>query len=161
VIFTAAISSSSGEINSLATVSVVDGYRRFIKRDGTDTHYLWASRIFTAFWGFYAVIFANSSRSFGALIEAVNQVGSYFYGSMLGVFVLAFFFKRVGGTAAFWGVLTGQAVIFLTSWLTQITYLWFNVIGCVVVVAAALLFTLFGGSAEHTASLQSRGAKAP
>jgi solute:Na+ symporter, SSS family len=107
------------------------------------------------------VIFANSSRSFGALIEAVNQVGSYFYGSMLGVFVLAFFFKRVGGTAAFWGVLTGQAVIFLTSWLTQITYLWFNVIGCVVVVAAALLFTLFGGSAEHTASLQSRGAKAP
>jgi Na+/proline symporter len=141
VIFTAAISSSSGEINSLATVSVIDIYKRFMNRNASDTHYLWASRLLTAFWGIYAVVFANSSRSFGALIEAVNQVGSFFYGSMLGVFVLAFFFKRVRGTAAFWGVLTGQAAIFLTNLLTNISYLWFNVIGCVIVVVAALLIT--------------------
>ena len=167
VIFTAAISSSSGEINSLATVSVVDGYRRFIKKDGSDTHYLWASRILTAFWGFYAVVFANSTRSFGALIEAVNQVGSYFYGSMLGVFVLAFFFKRVGGTAAFWSVLTGQAVIFLTSWLTTVTYLWFNVIGCFVVVVTGLIISTILGeqsrdpAGSNSPSLRSQNAKAP
>jgi Na+/proline symporter len=141
VIFTAAISSSSGEINSLATVSVIDVYKRFMNRHASDTHYLWASRLLTAFWGIYAVVFANSSRSFGALIEAVNQIGSFFYGSMLGVFALAFFFKRVRGTAAFWGVITGQLAIFLTSLLTHISYLWFNVIGCVIVVIAALLIT--------------------
>ena len=143
VIFTAAISSSSGEINSLATVSVIDIYRRFIRRDAPDRHYLWASRLFTVFWGIYAVIFANSSRSFGALIEAVNQIGSYFYGSMLGVFVLAFFLKNVGGTAAFWGVVIGQTAIFATSLLTHISYLWFNVIGCAVVVVSALVFSAF------------------
>jgi Na+(H+)/acetate symporter ActP len=142
VIFTAAVSSSSGEINSLATVSVIDIYKRYIKRDATDRHYLWASRLLTIFWGTYAVAFANSSRSFGALIEAVNQVGSFFYGSMLGVFVLAFFFKRVGGTAAFWGVITGQLAIFATSLLTSISYLWFNVIGCGVVVSAGLLISI-------------------
>lgn len=143
VIFTAAISSSSGEINSLATVSVIDIYRRFVKRDAPDYHYLWASRLFTVFWSVYAVIFANSSRSFGALIEAVNQIGSYFYGSMLGVFTVAFFLKKVGGTAAFWGVVIGQTAIFATSLLTKISYLWFNVIGCVVVVVSALAISAF------------------
>jgi SSS family transporter len=144
VIFTAAVSSTSGEINSLATVSVIDFYRRFMKREASDRHYLWASRLMTIFWGVYAVVFANSSRSFGALIEAVNRIGSFFYGSVLGVFVLAFYFKRVRGTAAFFGVLTGQAAIFATSWFTDITYLWFNVIGCVVVVASALLYEAAG-----------------
>jgi Na+/proline symporter len=146
VIFTAAVSSSSGEINSLATVSVIDYYKRFMVRNASDRHYLWASRLLTAFWGAYAVVFANSTRSFGALIEAVNQVGSYFYGSMLGVFVLAFFFKHVKGTAAFWAVLTGQLAIFATGWLTTITYLWFNVIGCCVVVSVALLITAGQGT---------------
>ena len=109
VIFTAAMSASSGEINSLATVTMIDVYQRHFRRDGTDRHYLLASRVATVFWGLYAVAFANFAQGFGALIEAVNQVGSLFYGSMLGVFVLAFFMKRVGGTAAFWGVLAGQA----------------------------------------------------
>jgi hypothetical protein len=95
------------------------------------------------FWAAYAVIFANSTRSFGALIEAVNQVGSLFYGGMLGVFVLAFFFKRVGGTEAFWGVLAGEAAIFGTKLFTSVSYLWFNVVGCVTVVAVALLLTQF------------------
>lgn len=143
VIFTAAMSSSSGEINSLATVSVIDVYKRFINRGASDHHYLWASRVFTVFWGAYAVTFANSTRSFGALIEAVNQVGSLFYGGLLGVFVLAFGFKHVGGTAAFWGVLAGEAAIFATRWLTQVSYLWFNVIGCVVVVAVGLMLNPF------------------
>jgi Na+/proline symporter len=139
VIFSAAMSSSSGEINSLATVSVIDIYRRYIKPQASEMHYVWASRLFTVFWACYAVAFANSTRSFGALIEAVNQVGSLFYGGMLGVFALAFFFKRVGGTAAFYGVIAGEAAIFATYSLTDISYLWFNVIGCVAVIAVALI----------------------
>jgi Na+/proline symporter len=139
VIFSAAMSSSSGEINSLATVSVIDIYRRYIKPQASEMHYVWASRLFTVFWACYAVAFANSTRSFGALIEAVNQVGSLFYGGMLGVFALAFFFKRVGGTAAFYGVIAGEGAIFATYSLTDISYLWFNVIGCVAVIAVALI----------------------
>jgi Na+/proline symporter len=139
VIFSAAMSSSSGEINSLATVSVIDIYRRYIKPQASEMHYVWASRVFTVFWACYAVAFANSTRSFGALIEAVNQVGSLFYGGMLGVFALAFFFKRVGGTAAFYGVIAGEGAIFATYSLTDISYLWFNVIGCVAVIAVALI----------------------
>jgi SSS family transporter len=142
VIFTAAMSASSGEINSLATVSIIDVYRRHFRKDlvnsDNDRHYLIASRIATAFWGLYAIAFATSARSFGALIETVNQVGSLFYGTMLGVFVLAFFVKRVNGNAAFIGVIVGQLVIFATAKFTHIAYLWYNVIGCLVVIAVAL-----------------------
>jgi SSS family solute:Na+ symporter len=134
VIFTAAMSSISGEINSLATVSMVDIYQRHFHQGGTDSHYLMASRVATVFWGLYAVAFANFATSFGALIVAVNQVGSLFYGGMLGVFVLAFFLKRVDGTAAFIGVLAGEAAIFAAAGFTSIAWLWYNVIGAVVVV---------------------------
>jgi Na+/proline symporter len=137
VIFTAAMSASSGEINSLATVSMIDVYQRHFHRQGTDRHFLLASRVATVFWGIYAVSFANFAQGFGALIEAVNQVGSLFYGSMLGVFVVAFFMKRAGGSAAFWGVLAGQAVTFAVARFTPIAYLWYNLIGCVVVLAVA------------------------
>ena len=103
VIFSAAMSSISGEINSLATVSVIDVYRRHVRRQASDRHYLWVSRAATAFWGIYAVVFASiGGRASAALIEAVNMVGSLFYGGMLGVFVLAFFFPRVGASGAFW-----------------------------------------------------------
>jgi SSS family solute:Na+ symporter len=134
VIFTAAMSSISGEINSLATVSMVDIYQRHFHQGGTDSHYLMASRVATAFWGLYAVAFANFATSFGALIVAVNQVGSLFYGGMLGVFVLAFFVKRVDGTAAFIGVLAGETAIFAAAGFTSIAWLWYNVIGALVVV---------------------------
>ena len=137
VIFTAAMSASSGEINSLATVSMIDVYQRHFHREGSDRHFLLASRIATVFWGIYAVAFANFAQGFGALIEAVNQVGSLFYGSMLGVFVVAFFMKRAGGTAAFCGVLAGQATTFAVAQFTPIAYLWYNLIGCLVVLAVA------------------------
>ncbi len=139
VIFSASMGSTSGEINSLATVSVIDIYRRFWNRNRSDRHYLLASRILTVFWGAYAVAFAAiGARGFGALIERVNIVGSWFYGGLLGVFVLAFFCKRVRGTAAFYGVLAGEAAILATASLTQISFLWYNVIGCLVVVAVGL-----------------------
>jgi Na+/proline symporter len=137
VIFTAAMSASSGEINSLATVSMIDVYQRHFHHEGSDRHFLMASRVATVFWGLYAVAFANFAQGFGALIEAVNQVGSLFYGSMLGVFVVAFFMKRAGGTAAFWGVLAGQATTFAVARFTPIAYLWYNLIGCVVVLVVA------------------------
>ena len=142
VIFSASMGSTSGEINSLATVSVIDIYRRYLARGKSDRHYLLASRLLTLFWGAYAVAFASlGARGFGALIERVNIVGSLFYGGLLGVFVLAFAFKHVRGTAAFCGVIAGEAAIFCVAGLTTISFLWYNVVGCVVVVAVALLIT--------------------
>ncbi|HJT87587.1 MAG TPA: hypothetical protein VJ732_07015, partial [Bryobacteraceae bacterium] len=138
VIFAATMSASAGEINSLATVSMVDLYRRYFHREGTDHHYLMASRWATIFWGAYAIATAGLGRKLGSLIVAVNVVGSLFYGSLLGVFVLAFFFRRVGGNGAFWGMLAGEAAIFSAFLFTHISFLWYNVIGCVVVVATAL-----------------------
>jgi len=137
VIFTAAMSSSSGEINSLATVTMIDVYKRHISRGRSDSRYLLASRVATVFWGAYAVAFANFAPNFGALIEAVNEVGSLFYGSMLGVFIVAFFMKRAGGDAAFWGVVVGQTAIFAIALFTPIAYLWYNVIGAMIVIVVA------------------------
>lgn len=140
VIFSASMGSTSGEINSLATVSVIDIYRRYFVRDRTDEHYLLASKCFTVFWGLFAITFATlGARGFGALIERVNIVGSLFYGGLLGVFVLAFFCRRVGGTAAFYGVIAGEIAIFSAAAFTSISFLWYNVVGCLVVVAVGLL----------------------
>ena len=144
VIFSASMSSTSGEINSLATVSVIDIYRRYIVRTASDAHYLAASRWLTVFWGAYAVAFAAlGARGFGALIVRVNIVGSLFYGGLLGVFILAFFFKHVRGTPAFLGVLAGEAAIFAAALLTNISFLWYNVVGTLVVVVSALLIQSF------------------
>jgi len=140
VIFTAAMSAISGEINSLATVSVIDIYRRHFRPDATDRETVTASRAATAVWGIYAVGFAMFvGQSFGALIETVNQVGSLFYGSMLGVFVIAFFLKRVGATAAFIGVIAGQSASFAAAKFTSIAYLWYNVVAALTVVIVAVL----------------------
>ena len=152
VIFAATMSASSGEINSLATVSVIDIYQRHVRRDAGDHHYLWASRWATLFWGAYAVAFAEFAGRLGSLIVAVNKVGSLFYGSLLGCFVIAFVFRRVRGTAVFAGMLAGESAIFATSYYTDISWLWYNVIGCVVVVGTALAIT---GATEY------RPAKAP
>jgi Na+/proline symporter len=140
VIFAATMSASSGEINSLATVTVVDIYRR-IRPGASDHHYVAASRLATLFWGAYAVIFAGWGKHLGSLIVAVNVVGSLFYGSLLGCFVLAFGFRRVGGTATFVGMLAGEVAIFWAFLFTGISWLWYNVIGCVVVVGTALAIT--------------------
>ena len=141
VIFSAAMSSTSGEINSLSTVTVIDIYRRHVRKNAPDHHYLIASRVATAFWGIYAVVFAQFGGGFGALIEVVNVVGSLFYGGLLGVFILAFLFKKVGATAAFYGVIAGEAVIFFLYFFTKLAFLWFNVIGPFVVVGVALAIT--------------------
>jgi len=150
VIFAAAMSASSGEINSLATVTVVDLYRRYVRRAASDRHYLAASRWATLFWGIYAVTFAGWGSRLGSLIVAVNVVGSLFYGSLLGCFVLALAFRRVGGTATFVGMLAGEAAIFWAFLFTGMSYLWYNVIGCVAVVATALAITYLAPGATST-----------
>jgi Na+/proline symporter len=151
VVFAAAMSSISAEINSLATVTVIDIYQRHFKRQAPDRHYLNVSRMATVFWGAYAVGTAEYGKNLGALIEAVNMLGSLFYGGLLGVFVLAFFFKRVGGTAAFLGVIAGEVAIFSVRFLSDISFLWYNVIGCLVVVAAALAVTQLLGPKPRAA----------
>ncbi len=148
VIFAATMSASSGEINSLATVAVVDIYRRYVHRRGSDHHYLMASRWLTLFWGIYAVAFAGFAGRLGSLIEAVNRVGSLFYGTLLGCFVLALGFRRIGGTAAFIGMLVGEAAILATSFFTDVSWLWYNVIGAAVVVTVALAVTAISSAAR-------------
>ncbi|MGA3041103.1 MAG: sodium:solute symporter [Bryobacteraceae bacterium] len=150
VILAATMSSSSGEINSLATVSIVDIYKRHFRKHATDHHYLTASRVATAFWGAYAVAFAGLGKHLGSLIEAVNIVGSLFYGSLLGVFVLAFFFKRATGTGAFAGMIAGEAAIFAAFLFTGISFLWYNVIGCVVVIATGVAVSFVSGATSAT-----------
>jgi SSS family transporter len=150
VIFTAAMSSTSGEINSLAAVTIIDLYQRHVRKDASDHHYLTASRLATVFWGAYAVVFAQYGKNFGALIVAVNVVGSLFYGGLLGVFVLAFGFKKVGGRAAFLGVLAGEAAIFAAFLFTKISFLWYNVIGCVVVILVAVLISQLSSGDRKT-----------
>jgi SSS family transporter len=142
VILTAAMSSSSGELNSLATVSVMDIYRRHFRPQGTDTHYLNVSRLCTAGWGLWAVIFAQFAKHLGSLVEAVNVVGSFFYPVLLGVFALAFLFPKVKGGAAFWAMIAGEAMVIACAVFTNIAYLWYNVIGTLIVITLGLIFTM-------------------
>lgn len=129
-IFAAAMSTISAEINSLATVSMVDIYRRFVRREAEDRHYLAVSRGLTVFWGGYAIVTALYAQNLGSLVEAVNRLGSLFYGTLLGVFVLAFFVPRARGTAAFWAMVFGEAVVLAAWQFTDVAFLWLNVLGC-------------------------------
>jgi solute:Na+ symporter, SSS family len=143
-IFAAAMTASSGELNALATTTVMDVYRRHIRQGASDAHYLKVAKLATGFWGVFACVVALFAARQGSLIEVVNKFGSFFYGSMLGVFVLAIGTKRATGRGAFWGMLCGLASVAVVSNLTKISYLWYNVIGCVVVVAVGMLLSLLG-----------------
>jgi SSS family transporter len=150
VVFGATMTAISAEMSALATVSMVDIYKRHISQARTDHHYLVASRWATAFWGVYAIVCANFIKGIGSLVEAVNVLGSLFYGGMLGVFVLAFFFTRVTARGALYGVLVGQLVIFACWKYTSLAFLWYNVVGCVVVVAVGVLVSTVDRAPEPT-----------
>ena len=141
VIFAAAMSSLSGEFNSLATASLVDFYRRFVRTEASDAHYLAASRLFTAGWGAFACFVALETGRLGSAIEVVNKFGSYFYGSILGVFGLAVLTPWATARGAFYGLLTGMTAVFLVSQFTGIAFLWYNVVGAVSVFLVGLLIT--------------------
>ncbi|MCX7743085.1 MAG: sodium:solute symporter [Flavobacteriales bacterium] len=147
VIFSAAMSSTSSELNALASTSMVDFYKRSIKPNANDKHYVRMSKIFTAVWGVVAIIFATIFSLFDNLIEAVNIIGSLFYGSILGVFLVGFFLKHVGATPVLFAALLAQTTVLVLHGLTvygliDLAYLWYNLIGCLLVILLSVIFQL-------------------
>ena len=138
-IFAAAMSASGGELNALATATIIDFYRRHFVKSAGDAHYLLVSKLATLFWGLLAAVVAMYAANQGSLIEVVNRYGSFFYGSLLGVFILAIMTTRATATGAFWGMLAGLAVVLTVAFqLPWIAFLWHNVIGAVVVVVVGM-----------------------
>ncbi|MEW5983845.1 MAG: sodium:solute symporter [Acidobacteriota bacterium] len=141
-IFAAAMSSIAAELNSLSTATIIDFYRRHLKTAASDAHYLKVSKLATGFWGLVACVVAMYATSLGPLIDVVNQFGSFFYGSLLGVFILAIGTKRATARGAFWGLLAGMVAVALVAFSTSIAFLWHNVIGACVVVAVGMAVSL-------------------
>jgi SSS family solute:Na+ symporter len=142
-IFCAAMSATSSGLNSLASTTVVDIFRRLGKPHATDAECVRLSKLATIAWGLFAIAFAEFANRLGSLIEAVNKLGSLFYGTILAIFLLAFYTKRVSGTAAFLGALIGEAAVVWCALATDLAWLWWNVVGCVVGVVAALIVQRF------------------
>jgi Na+/proline symporter len=145
-IFAAAMSSIAAELNSLSTATVIDFYRRLWKTDASDAHYLAVSKLVTGFWGLVACVVAIYATNLGPLIDVVNKFGSFFYGSLLGVFVLAIGLKRATSRGAFWGLLAGMAAVGLVARYSSIAFLWHNVVGVVAVVSVGMLVSLLDRS---------------
>lgn len=141
VIFLAAWGSIAAALNSLASASVVDFHKKFVNQDLTPEQDFRISRLYTLFWGVFIVVTAQFVTGMGSLIEAVNVLGSWFYGIILGIFLIAFYFPRINGTATFWAALIGQAVVLGVYAMTDIAWLWLNVIGVVVVVVFSNFFS--------------------
>jgi SSS family solute:Na+ symporter len=140
-VLAAAMSSIAAELNSLATATVIDFYRRYVRPEGEDAHYLKVSRLATAFWGLFACIIAVFAVNLGSLIEVVNRFGSFFYGSILGVFLLAMV-PRARATAAFIGLLAGMGAVAAVNFgAPSVSFLWHNVVGAVTVVVVGLLLS--------------------
>ncbi len=151
-IFAASMSSTSAELNALSSTTSVDFYKRFVERVGTEEgaaaaagrREVLVSRGATIFWGAFAIGFAEYASRLGSLIEAVNILGSLVYGTILGIFLVAFYLKQVGGTAVFAAALVAEAAVVACFLFTDISFLWYNVVGCLSVVGISLLITLFG-----------------
>lgn len=144
VIFLSAWGSIAASLNSLASASVIDLYRRILNPRGSESHYFKASRWFTLFWGLFSIAMAEFANQLGSLIQAVNVLGSLFYGTILGVFLLAFYVHRIRGHAAFWSALLSEALVILIYRMQVISFLWLNVIGCLLVLVLALLIQGLG-----------------
>ena len=152
VMFSAAMSSTASELNALASTTTIDLYKRSIKPKANETHYLKSSRWFTFLWGALAILFATTASLFENLIQAVNYLGSIFYGTILGIFVVAFYFKKIKGNAVFIAAILAELSVIIIDllnryelapeWL-QLGYLWYNVIGCGLVVMFGWLLQTF------------------
>ena len=132
-IFAAAMSSIAAELNSLSTATVIDFYRRHLRTDASDRHYLLVSKMATGFWGISASIVAMYAANLGSLIEVVNRFGSFFYGSLLGVFMLAIGVRWATSRGAFWGLIGGMTAVTAVALTSEISFLWLNVVGAVAV----------------------------
>ncbi len=142
VIFCAAMSSTASELNALASTSTVDFYKRIFHKGGSERHYVLVSKILTGFWGAVAIFFAMTAYLVENLIEAVNILGSIFYGTILGIFLVAFFVRFIKGNAVFFAALISETIVLVLFFNTDIGYLWYNVIGLAGVATFGLLLQL-------------------
>ena len=148
-IFAAAMSASGGELNALATATIIDFYRRHFVKHAADAHYLAVSKLATISWGLVACVVAMYAANQGSLIEVVNRYGSFFYGSLLGVFILGIMTKRATAAGAFWGLIAGMAAVLSVAFtLPWISFLWHNVIGAVVVFVVGMAISFVGSSTK-------------
>mgnify|MGYP005811676273 FL=1 len=143
VILSAAMSSTASELNALGTITALDLYKRNVKKEHGQEHYLKATKAFTLLWGIIAIIIANVASLFDNLIQLVNIIGSIFYGNVLGIFLLAFFFKFVKGNAVFVAAIVTQIIVIIGWYLDWMSYLWLNAFGCVLVILLAIITQLF------------------
>ncbi|MCK4943639.1 MAG: sodium:solute symporter, partial [Candidatus Aminicenantes bacterium] len=142
-IIAAAMSSTSSELNALASTTVVDIYKRMMKKTASDRHYLVTSKLLTVVWGIFAILFAQFANRLGTLVEAVNILGSLFYGTILGIFLVAFFLKFIRGAAAFYAAIFAEIGVVLCFLFSDISYLWYNVVGSLLVIIFSLPINYF------------------
>lgn len=143
VILSAAMSSTASELNALGTITALDLYKRNVKKEHTQEHYLKATKAFTLLWGIIAIIIANVANLFDNLIQLVNIIGSIFYGNVLGIFLLAFFFKFVKGNAVFVAAIVTQVIVIIGWYFDWMSYLWLNAFGCLLVIVLATIIQMF------------------
>jgi solute:Na+ symporter, SSS family len=154
-IITAATDTIAAELNSLATASVIDFYRRLFRPGAADAHYLRVSKFATAFWGLFACVVAIYASSLGSLIEVVNRFGSFFYGSILGVFMLAILTRRATGTGAFVGLIAGMSAVAAVAFSRpDISFLWHNVLGAAVVFSVGMAISVLSSPSIPSAPRQ-------
>ncbi len=142
VILLASMGSMASAFSSLTSCTVVDIYQRLINPNGSEKHYYQFSQLATLGWGIFCIIVAQFTANIGSLIEAVNILGSWFYGTILGVFLVAFYFKNVKGGAVFWAALLAEGIVIYSWWVNLTAFLWLNLIGCVLVILFALVINL-------------------
>ncbi|HEY0144057.1 MAG TPA: sodium:solute symporter [Thermoanaerobaculia bacterium] len=142
-IFCAAMSATASGLNSLASTTMIDVWKRLLKKDREDAYYVRVSKLMTLFWGLFCIAFAMFANRLGSLIVAVNKVGSLFYGTMLAIFLVAFYIKRVGGPAMFWGAIFAEIVVLLFARYSNVAWLWWNLVGAVAGVVAAVVIQMF------------------
>lgn len=143
IVFMASMGSTASALNSLASTTVIDIYKRGVNKTASDQNYLNASRAATVFWGLVCIVMALYASKLGNLLEAVNQLGSYIYGTILGVFVTAFYLKNVNGSAVFIAAVLSEIIICICGYYEVVAYLWLNAIGCILVIVLALIANLF------------------
>jgi solute:Na+ symporter, SSS family len=139
-VFAASMSASSAELNALASTTVVDVYKRLLRPGAGERHYVLVSRLATVLWGAFAIAFAQQASRLGSLVEAVNILGSLFYGTILGIFLAGFYVRRVSSTAVFAAAIVAEALVVACFLFTDVSFLWYNVLGCLAVMLLALLF---------------------
>lgn len=140
IVFMASMGATASAINSLASTTSIDIYKRFVNKEGSEKSYLSASRIFTLIWGILCVLVALYANRLGNLLEAVNILGSLFYGTILGVFVVAFYVRQAGGRAVLWAAILTEILVIIIWQLDVMAFLWLNLVGCVGVVVFSIVF---------------------